>query len=266
MDDIILNLEKLGFSSTEAKVYVTLLKNSRLNGYQVSKILNISKSSGYSALNNLYKKNIIYLIPGESNTYYPEKPNLVFERMLKKIEDSATAVVSQLERENRNNIDLNYYNVYGFNNNLEKAKELILSAKKEICLNTGIDLWEFEKEIRQAAEKGVRILVFAMHRLDVKDLPIEAYFYPNEAIGSVNTKTILSVDYEVAHVFGGYKNKENVGTFSRNENLISLVSQHIVHDIYNVKLMKKTGVAPITDDERIYTIEEKLFFGSVKKK
>lgn len=74
---IIEKLCKIGFSENEALIYVELLKKSGLNGTQLSKILNLPRSSVYGALENLLKKNIVYIIPTNKdlknyNPIYPE--------------------------------------------------------------------------------------------------------------------------------------------------------------------------------------------------
>ncbi len=60
VENIITHLEMLRFSKIEAQVYVTLVKHSKLNGSQIAKILNLSRSSVYSALHNLYNRGIVF--------------------------------------------------------------------------------------------------------------------------------------------------------------------------------------------------------------
>lgn len=42
-------LEKLGFSSNEAKVYGTLIKHKVLNGYEIAKLSGVARSLVYEA-------------------------------------------------------------------------------------------------------------------------------------------------------------------------------------------------------------------------
>ncbi|QZY56175.1 helix-turn-helix domain-containing protein [Crassaminicella profunda] len=66
MKEIINMLEKLSFSKTEASVYITLLKHPKLTGYQIAKKINISRSSVYSALDNLYNRGGVSLLSGKN--------------------------------------------------------------------------------------------------------------------------------------------------------------------------------------------------------
>ena len=44
-------LEKLGFSSNEAKVYGTLIKHKVLNGYEIAKLSGVARSLVYEVKN-----------------------------------------------------------------------------------------------------------------------------------------------------------------------------------------------------------------------
>ena len=46
-------LEKLGFSSNEAKVYGTLIKHKVLNGYEIAKLSGVARSLVYEVINRL---------------------------------------------------------------------------------------------------------------------------------------------------------------------------------------------------------------------
>lgn len=74
MDNTILGIlaEKLvqfGLTRQEATIYLCLLQNKDLSGYEVSKITGISRSNVYSALASLVEKGAAYLLEGETNKY-----------------------------------------------------------------------------------------------------------------------------------------------------------------------------------------------------
>ncbi|MDE6622539.1 MAG: TrmB family transcriptional regulator [Lachnospiraceae bacterium] len=74
MDNIVLGVlaEKLvqfGLTRQEANIYLCLLRNKDLSGYEVSKITGISRSNVYSALASLVEEGAAYLLEGETNKY-----------------------------------------------------------------------------------------------------------------------------------------------------------------------------------------------------
>ena len=52
-------LEKLGFSSNEAKVYGTLIKHKVLNGYEIAKLSGVARSLVYEVINRLVAKGAV---------------------------------------------------------------------------------------------------------------------------------------------------------------------------------------------------------------
>ena len=60
-------LEKIGFSSNEAKVYGTLIKHKVLNGYEIAKLSGVARSLVYEVINRLVAKGAVIRIDGEPN-------------------------------------------------------------------------------------------------------------------------------------------------------------------------------------------------------
>lgn len=74
MDNIVTGIlaEKLvqfGLTRQEANIYLCLLGNKDLSGYEVSKLTGISRSNVYSALASLVEEGAAYLLEGETNKY-----------------------------------------------------------------------------------------------------------------------------------------------------------------------------------------------------
>ena len=72
MDNTILEilaerLVQFGLTRQEANIYLCLLQNKDLSGYEVSKITGISRSNVYGALASLVEKGAAYLLAGETN-------------------------------------------------------------------------------------------------------------------------------------------------------------------------------------------------------
>ena len=67
-------LEKLGFSSNEAKVYGTLIKHKVLNGYEIAKLSGVARSLVYEVINRLVAKGAVIRIDGEPNFYRVSRP------------------------------------------------------------------------------------------------------------------------------------------------------------------------------------------------
>ncbi len=124
VENIITHLEMLRFSKIEAQVYVTLVKHSKLNGSQIAKILNLSRSSVYSALHNLYNRGIVFLLPGESNVYKAQDPDILLETLKNEYIQAADELKDELSRFKFVEVEKEYWNIRGYQNFLLKTKSL----------------------------------------------------------------------------------------------------------------------------------------------
>lgn len=257
MDEIIKLLEKLNFSKTEAAVYIDLLKNSNSNGYKIAKNLNISRSSVYSALDNLYKKGVVFLVPGDSQVYKAENPSMLIEKIKNEFNETTDLLNNKLKDLETSNLEERYVNIVGHDNITLKIKQLLLEAKKEIYINTDINLRKFEDELIKVAKRGVRIIVFSFKQQTLESVPIEIYSHCDLNCEEKETRIMLVVDCAKTLVADrGPHREEFLGVFTENILLASIVSEHIHNDIYILKLKKAYGENLIDNDIKLNTILE----------
>ena len=62
-------LLEIGFTLNESKVYLTLLQNRYLNGYEISKLSNVSRSLVYNVIDRLVAKGFVLKSEGQINYY-----------------------------------------------------------------------------------------------------------------------------------------------------------------------------------------------------
>ena len=262
-EELIKKLETLNFNKIEAKVYIELVQSNELNGSQIAKKINASRSSVYLALDNLYKRGCVYLISGDTNMYIAEKPDILIEKMKSNFEESANTIKDELLKLEQGDIQKNYYNLSGTQNFINKAKELLLYAEKEVYINTCIDLEIFKSEFDILDKKGVRIIVFTYKHMDVDNLPIELHYHSIEANSEVENKEnevrlMMVVDLNYTLICSANsENEEMTGTFTENKFLANIVSEHIHHDIYLLKLKEREGKELIDAEILIGSLLEK---------
>ena len=257
MKEILNLLERLNFTKTEAAVYLELIKNSALTGYQVAKNLNMARSSIYSALDNLYKRGVVFLLPGDAQVYKAENPSTLLNKMKQEFVDNADLLEEKLNNIDNTQYEERYLNIEGYDNVIAKTKELLMTAEKEVYINTDFNLNIFEKEFQELFERGVRIIVFSFSNISFQDMPIEIYKHEHAIICKKESRMMLVVDYKKTLIAERGQNDEFLGTFTENRLLASIVSEHIHHDIYLLKLRKKYNVDLIDNVIKINTLMEK---------
>lgn len=259
MENITSLLVKLHFSKTEAEVYLTLLKYPNQTGYQIAKKLNMSRSSIYSALDNLYTRGIVSLLPGEVNTYKAQNPEILIEHMKKDFIQSADLLKEELSRIEKIDTEDRYLNIEGYDTIILKAKELLLLAQKEVYMNTDFDLQIFSKELNELERRGVRVIVFSFSKLNTENLSVEFYSHGVEVkTCGTNTRMMLVVDFKKTLIANSEDHLNFLGTFTDNRLLASIVAEHIHHDIYLLKLDKKHEKDLIDSSIKLNTLLEEI--------
>ena len=251
------HLEALNFSKIQAQVYITLVKYSKLNGSQIAKMLNVSRSSVYSALNDLYNKGYVFLLPGESNEYAAQDPEVLLTQLAREYAQAADLVKEELARFKTDESPQEYYNIKGFQNFVLKTKELLSQAEKEVYMNTCFEPRMFAEELQTLAKRGVRVIVFTFSDVDPAGLPIEFYRRTlREDCGGGHLRMMLVIDMKTALIAGSYRGGDVTGTFTENRLLVDIVSEHIHLDIYLLKLQKKFGESGFLDGVTIHSMQE----------
>ena len=245
IEKIINELEKFSFSKLDAQVYVTIVKNPKINGSQVAKKINISRTSVYASIENLYKRGAIHLIPQTSNNYIAKNPVDFIKKLKKDYIDSADYLEKEFENFEIEEEEDSFYNLKGKKNILEKIKELIKEAKEEIYMSTNYDLEDFEKELKIAKDKGVRIILFTFRQQAFDKYPIETYYndkFKDCKCCTDNIKrNMLVIDCHTALVGSGKDDGDYYASFSGNKLFVQVVSEHIHHDIYLLGMEKLYG-------------------------
>lgn len=99
------------------------------------------------------------------------------------------------------------YNVTGFDNLHQKAKEMLSSAEQEVYLNTDFDLQFLKTEICQALDRNVRVIVFSFNKLVTPDPRVELYYrFNRDEEYYPSHRFMLVVDMKTVMVFRNVPN------------------------------------------------------------
>jgi sugar-specific transcriptional regulator TrmB len=166
MEHLIEKFSEIGFSKNEAKVYITLLRESALNGYEISKKSGVPRSMVYAVIAKLVVKEAIIELRTEPPTYVAvsvreliinrkrqaEKTLNFLEEELQTIEKPvAVNVIKHIEE--RTQI-------------IHSMQKLINTANEEIWLSAWEEeLGELYSSAAEQCEKGIKMysLLFTNH-------------------------------------------------------------------------------------------------------
>jgi sugar-specific transcriptional regulator TrmB len=258
MEEIVECLCRLNFSRLEAKIYLTLLEGGKQSGYQIAKKINISRSSVYAAISHMYENGSILLLSEEVQLYEAQSPFILFPQLKKQFTENADLALTNLQSLYEKRREERFTNLKGLESVVANAKELLLTAKKEVYMNTDFDLQLFSEEFATLKKRGVRIIVFSFAALEHSGLEIEFYTHNNSACDSEKpSRLMLVTDMDATIVADRSTGKDNwFGTVTNNTLMVSIIAEHIHNDIYLLKLKEKYGSNLIDDTIKINTLLE----------
>jgi sugar-specific transcriptional regulator TrmB len=259
MDHLIENLRLFNFSDMEAGIYLCLLKNQKLNGSKIAKILNKPRTSVYMSLDSLYKKGAVFMLPGEPVYYKPQDPKILIASLKETYNTSLNLLEKELENFDIYSSEDQFWNLKGYSNILAKTKEILATAEKEVFINTNLDIQLFTDVLKELTERDIRIIVFSFHKLDLQGIKAESYYNPRKVIEDPYQRLMVVVDEKKVIIASGNEMGEYLATFSENFFLVSIILEHIHNDIYIYEMDKKYGNHLLDKDICIKSIfEEKV--------
>lgn len=259
-DELAASLTGLGFSRIEASAYTELVRSGKMNGYQLARVLKVSRPSAYDALESLLSKGVVFLAQGPSKEYVPEEPSALFRRLKSDYCASADSAAAALMKLSDRSEERTFINIEGLQHITAKIASMIAGAEKEVCISGDFSLRPLAEEIKAAAKRKVRIIAFSFIDLGVDDLPLEFYSpkHPDNP-ECTDRRVMIVADFSRSLIASSEGSPDWAGTFSENALLAKIVSEHIHHDIYLLKLREKHGDSLITKGMKLGSLMEKSF-------
>lgn len=242
-ENILNNLEILGFNRKEGEVFLELIKNPKSNGSQIAKILGYPRTTVYQLLDILQKKGYILSFLDKEVTYYETIPlSELFDNYKKNINNATKFLKNELNKIESSSKQKQFYNLNSYNEVKEKIKNSLKKAKNKVFINTNMDLYEFEDEFKYLNEKGTKIILFSFSNVDCNLSGVDIYIRKsfNPTITEYEKRIMIAIDNSEAIICGNYEGEFN-GIYSENRLLVNIVIEHIRNDINILKMNNKYG-------------------------
>lgn len=236
-------LLEIGFTLNEAKVYLTLLQNRYLNGYEISKLSNVSRSLVYNVIDRLVAKGFILKSEGEINYYCA----LSYEKVIEKIRNDninkLNVAREKLKNYSRIENESEYiFNIKGIDEFFSKANDLILNAKKEISISIWKeDFPKIEESLSIASKKGIKIYIFSFSDITFPSGEIFSYRLKDPTSLFPYRRISIVVDGKEV-IIGENAGDKSICVLSKNHALVSMTTDEIVLNIFWLKYIKSKGL------------------------
>lgn len=236
-------LLEIGFTLNEAKVYLTLLQNRYLNGYEISKLSNVSRSLVYDVIDRLVAKGFILKSEGQVNYYCALPYDKVIEKIKNDNINKLNVAKEKLKNYSRIENESEYiFNIKGIDEFFSKANDLILNAKKEISISIWKeDFPKIEESLLIASKKGIKIYIFSFSNINFPSGEIFSYQLKNPASLFPYRRISIIVDGKEV-IIGENAGDKSICVLSKNHALVSMTTDEIVLNIFWLKYIKSKGL------------------------
>lgn len=243
MDEIYIELQKLGFSQYECKAYVGLLKNSSITGYELSKRSGVPRSMIYEVLGKLVDKGAVYTVPSDPLTYAPLPAKELITRLRNTFEHSFDLLEKNLSAlESEQQVDV-VRRISSDELVIAEMIDMINKAKNELWLS----LWEpqislVKESVVKRVEEGIHVfsILFGAPDCQVGVTTHHDYMAPEVAEERMGGRlTIVSRDNEEVLIANFSPNSTAWAIKTQDPALVLVAMEYIRHDIMFAELVKE---------------------------
>jgi len=236
-------LQELGFTDYEAKIYISLLQNSPVTAYEISKNNALPRPNVYSALDSLEKKQAVQRASLDPVRFVPVSPATLFSRISKTVQDRCLALEVGLEKLQPEEKTHYVWNIDSSDEARLKINQLIVVAKSHIWIKAHYEeLLPHLDELKLASKRGVALLFILFGDSDQiqqfnfsKNCSVFAHEGDGTVVGLGRHLITLSIDFKEALIMNM---KEHAGAFTQSEPIVNLADSLIRHEIYLAEIFK----------------------------
>jgi sugar-specific transcriptional regulator TrmB len=255
------DLEALGFSPYEARVYLALLEGGRLTGYEAAKRSRVPRSMVYQVLERLVARGAAYRMEEGTGVYYGAvAPEELLNRWEAEVRAKLSQARSSLARLSSRRLPEAIWRVQGHARALAETRALVENARRALTLS----LWQNQLEalldpLKEARGRGVelRLVLFG----EGADPALGRVYYhhfvdPRVVEGRLRARLFVVVrDHE--EVVVGHLTEEGEGwaVRTRDPALVLVAEEYVRHDVILAEMTLAYGVDKLT---ALWTAREDL--------
>lgn len=168
-----------GLSRQEATVYIFLLENDAMSGYEVSKQTGISRSNVYSALASLVEKGAACVIEGNPSKYVANEPEEFCDNRIREFTEYRDYLKNNIRK--AADTQEGYITINGIKNITDKIYNMLNEARERVYISVSKEnLMLVNEALQECANRQIKVVVLCDE--DVKpDYQCEFYYSEEKA-------------------------------------------------------------------------------------
>ena len=235
MEQILIEIQKIGFSQYESKAYISLLQNSPVTGYELSKRSGVPRSMIYEVINKLIDKGAIYIIPTEPTKYSPVPAQKFLSRIRGNIDNTLDFLETSLRNlEQVREVDV-VSHINGYKLVMDEMLSIIEGATRELWLS----VWNPQasllvRNVQEAESRSVKVLsmIFGDESCHLGATFHHDYMTADVVKERIGGKlTTVARDKEEAIIANFVNNEVSWAVKTKDPALVLIATEFIRHDI-----------------------------------
>ena len=228
---VIEKLVSFGLTRQEAMIYLELVKNRELTGYEVAKATGISRSNVYNALSGLTDKGAAYVMEGTATKYIAVPVMEFCDNAMRKLQSDAQYLSQHMPK--KQITTQGYISIQGFNHIMDKIFTMMESCEKRLYLAASCEFLEqLQPVLEETIRRGIKAVIITDSGYKIKNAVI---YQTNMEKGQVRFIT------DSSFVLTGEVTGKNEDTclYSGQENLVTVFKEALRDKITLIELGKR---------------------------
>lgn len=227
MDNIEL-LMNFGLTRQEASIYVLLVLEGSMSGYEVSKRSGISRSNAYSALACLVEKGAAYKTCEQAARYVPVPVKEFTTNKIRMLREAAQQL--EITLPNQRDETANYMTITGKRQIEDKLKNLILETKERIYLSFSRErMIQYQPYMEELVSRKIKVVIITDPPFELEGATV--YF------GDKKTKQIRVISDSRYVLTGAIQDDYNATClYSSNNNLVEVFKEALSNEIKLIQI------------------------------
>lgn len=232
-------IEKLmcfGLTRQEASIYLCLVQNGDLTGYEAAKQTGISRSNAYNALAGLADKGAAYTMEGAAVRYHAVGVEEFCANKIHTLEEVKLQLKAAMPKPKEE--AEGYLTIIGDKRIRDKVRNMIESARQRIYLSMSEPFVRlFEKEIDTAVKRGKKVVILTDGALELTGVTFYRTEEKGHQIGVIaDSKCVLTGEFS--------KEEESACLYSGQPNFVQVFKDSMRNEIRLIQLLKSPAENP----------------------
>lgn len=240
------DLQGVGFTDYEARVYVGLIQKSPATAYEVAKQHGLPRANVYTVLETLERKGAVQRVSSEPVRMVPIDPQTLFDRISRTMAERCASLQQRLESVTADEETHYVWNLASAADANARIGRLIAEARHHIWIKANHAMVANHLvSLHEAAERGVpMLLVLFGSEIEISALQqlTGAVVYAHEGDGTIvglaDALFTMTVDFEEALTFNF---REQFGVFTRSGPIVNMADSLIRHEVYLAEIFAALG-------------------------